>query len=318
MLQFVVVALAFKRFLVLTTQHSGSSWLTDELTAQDGVECERELLVAWDEARLQRSTPTNLNHRGALSGVPGWEEWVAGAEAAFERVHRNAALRRGPNATIRAIGFKLMYSQIWDSRPPRSAAPPSTWGENARFFAWLRARKIHVLHLVRGATLLRNSDLNGERRAAAGLATKGGGSVQNLTTLSMLQTAYKPRTYRPDELVRTVRALEEPVLYWRQRLESANVSYRGVLYESLLGASRALAFQSAVTYINGPPDARLLDAREEVANGVKMNLRIHPPTCDERIENWSTLKFALPGDSLTFMGCELLSSLAREGSLFGS
>ena len=126
-----------------------------------------------------------------------------------------------------------------------------------------------------------------------------------------------PRRYEPSKLVHAVQTLEEPSLYWRDLLAQAGAKHHEVLYESLHGASRAQAFQSAVTYIGGPPHARLREAHKEMASGSKQNLtlRVHPITCEERIQDWSKLKLLLKSDSLTLMTCELLASLARNQSI---
>lgn len=303
-----------QRFLVLTTQHSGSSWLTDQLNAQPGVTCLRELLEDLDYNRL----PRNDSHVLA----PSWTEWQARAEAAFQRTH--AAHSKSAGERPVAIGFKLMYSQIWDSRSHLTkGTKPDSWGRNARFVAWLRAHNIRVLHLVRGATLLRDNDLHEEKRDAARLAAAGAAvgrrraeSVQSLEELSLLQAVFRPMRYSAKELTRAVATMEAPVLYWRELLAATSTDHHVLLYESLLGASRGPSFASAVAYVGGPRDARLFDAREAVANGSKVNLRVHPMTCEERIESWGELKFLLPGDGLTFMSCELLASLARDGSLW--
>ena len=133
-------------------------------------------------------------------------------------------------------------------------------------------------------------------------------------TLTLDHPHPHPRRYEPSKLVRAVQTLEEPSLYWRDLLAQAGAKHHKVLYESLLGASRAQAFQSAVTYIGGPPHARLREAHKEMASGSKQNLtlRVHPITCEERIQDWSKLKLLLKSDSLTLMTCELLASLARK------
>ena len=53
-----------------------------------------------------------------------------------------------------------------------------------------------------------------------------------------------------------------------------------------------------------------------MARGSKQNLtlRVHPITCEERIQDWSKLKLLLKSDSLTLTTCELLASLARNQS----
>ena len=85
-----------QRFLVLTTQHSGSSWLTDELDAQPGVACRRELLIDLDEHRLQR--------KGNSLIAPTWEEWVARAEAEMLVETHGNVRPGGPSYLVAAAG----------------------------------------------------------------------------------------------------------------------------------------------------------------------------------------------------------------------
>ena len=57
---------------------------------------------------------------------------MARADAAFERVHEEevVTLKRMPRNRTDAVGFKLMYSQIWDSRPLTKKAPPTPTNPN--------------------------------------------------------------------------------------------------------------------------------------------------------------------------------------------
>jgi len=106
----VLLAGHTQRFLVLTMQHSGSTLFDVELNAQRGVACAGELLRDLDEHLL----PRNGSHQVQ---APPWEEWVARADAAFERVHEEevVTLKSMPRNRTDAVGFKLMYSQIWDN-----------------------------------------------------------------------------------------------------------------------------------------------------------------------------------------------------------
>ena len=191
-------------------------------------------------------------------------------------------------------------------------------GKNARFLAWLRERNIRVVHLVRGATMLRSNDLSkeqGRAKSQHGKRKRALTSVHDLTTLSALQEVFKPQKYSRKQLASTVHQMEAGMLYWRRLLDESATDHHVLLYESLLGPSRDAYFEKAVTYLGGHRGAALFDSREAVANGTRANLRVHPSTCEERIKDWNEIKLVLPGDSLTLMSCELLASFARAESL---
>lgn len=123
------------RFVLLSTQRSGTSWLMERLAAHPEVGAYGELL---------------------LGGREGWPEWPPGAsDRPFYQTYlteRDAGARRRehrhlfsyldylyePRRGFRAIGFKLMYNE---------ATP------YPELLVYLKARGVRVLHLARSNLL---------------------------------------------------------------------------------------------------------------------------------------------------------------------
>ena len=56
-----------------------------------------------------------------------------------------------------------------------------------------RVCDVHVLHLVRGAAILRDNELRAERSAASLKMGDDAAHVHDLSTLAKLQAVFKPR-----------------------------------------------------------------------------------------------------------------------------
>lgn len=264
-------------FLILTTQHSGSDWFSEQLNARSDIACDLESLIELDRMRLKEP--------------PTWGDWQQQCMEALEEARSKAASRKH----AAAAGFKLMYSQVRH--------------DPYNFTSWLVEKNISVLHLVREASLLR---LNDVRHEAARVAQVGRSlySVKNSSMIQELRTAFAPRAYTPASIRGVVHNLEKPVLMWRGLLhESHRLHHHEVHYERLLSVSTAAEeFSAALSFLGASPeDAHPIIATDE--NGISM--RIHPPTCDQRITNWSQLKSAING-TMTYRACEFLAGQATQ------
>jgi hypothetical protein len=111
-----------KRGVVLTSQCSGSSWLTSTLSSVPGVHWADEPLMDYS---LNTTKWSNV----------GWKEYRRDLESSFPVTEET----RGENITW--TGFKLMYNQI----------PQHLFGQVA---AWLNQNHIFVIHLRRRCAAL--------------------------------------------------------------------------------------------------------------------------------------------------------------------
>jgi len=121
-----------RRYILLTTQRSGSTWFCDILNHQEDIACggcpnikkkgyESELMLKYSFA----DTP-NVK----------FSDYVTDLERAFdEACCKGSAL---------SIGFKLMYNQI-----------PPQFLEDGKLESYLREHNVSIIHLVREAKILR-------------------------------------------------------------------------------------------------------------------------------------------------------------------
>eukprot|EP00814_Leptocylindrus_danicus_P019949 CAMPEP_0116014484 /NCGR_PEP_ID=MMETSP0321-20121206/6297_1 /TAXON_ID=163516 /ORGANISM="Leptocylindrus danicus var. danicus, Strain B650" /LENGTH=335 /DNA_ID=CAMNT_0003484129 /DNA_START=224 /DNA_END=1228 /DNA_ORIENTATION=- len=123
-----------KRYLLLTTQKSGSTWFCSVLHQQNGISCggrpsryntpSSELLIKY----------SIMSRRGNIQNVT-WPKFQADLDDAFAEVCEfNPAT---------SIGFKVMYDQI-----------PPQFIRNGNFEKYLKDNQVQIIHLVREAKIL--------------------------------------------------------------------------------------------------------------------------------------------------------------------
>ena len=124
------------KFLVFTTQRSGSTWFCEALGRQREVYCPEmsELLI-----EFSRKPYRNVSADSA-------EEWTRAVDAAFARVC-SSAKQQGKQIA----GFKLMYDQVKGPfQRMDNVTLPDAWFKN-----YLLKSQIRIIHLVREAVILR-------------------------------------------------------------------------------------------------------------------------------------------------------------------
>ena len=109
------------RFLLLSSQRSGSTWTCQVLDSQPGLTCG----VRSGKSASGANSEMLMKYSAAYPGDGvSWEAWEADAERAFDALRREACSGKGGG-----IGFKLMRDQI-----PRLLVP--------RFLDWLAERRV--------------------------------------------------------------------------------------------------------------------------------------------------------------------------------
>jgi LPS sulfotransferase NodH len=191
------------RFVVLSTQRSGSTWVVDMLTSHPRVVAYSELFMHGGEGTPKWSREQDL---------PYWQTYVR--ERGAGRIARPYALwqylgeafRERPG--IDAVGFKLMYSQLTRISKPLM---PALWLKRAR-----------IIHLIRRNAL--DVVLSKEAGAARGgkLHAREGHEVERVRV--RLQTK---------DLLRRMTLHERAVEGARVRFKRVGLPYREVVYEDL-------------------------------------------------------------------------------------
>lgn len=211
------------RFVVLSTQRSGSTWVVDMLTSHPRVVAYSELFMHGGDG---------VPKWGREQDLPYWQTFIR--EQSGGRVARpywlwhylGRAFEERPG--IDAIGFKLMYSQL-----TRIAKPlmPALW-----------LRRVRIVHLMRRNSLdVVLSKEAGEARRGV-LHAREGQSVESVRI--KLRTA---------DLLERMTAHERAIEGARVRFKRVGIPYREVIYEDLV-ADEEPGFASLFRFLAVEPE----------------------------------------------------------------
>ena len=210
------------RFVVLSTQRSGSTWVVDMLTSHPRVVAYSELFMHGGEG---------VPKWGREQDLPYWQTFIR--EQGGGRIARpywlwrylGQAFEERPG--VEAIGFKLMYSQL-----TRIAKPlmPALW-----------LRRVRIVHLIRRNALdVVLSKEAGEARRGVLHAREG----QPLESVRInLQTA---------DLLQRMTAHERAIEGARVRFKRVGIPYQEVVYEDLV-ADEEGGFASLFRFLGVEP-----------------------------------------------------------------
>ena len=192
------------RFVVLSTQRSGSTWVVDMLTSHPRV-------VAYSELFMHggKGTP----RWGQEKDLAYWQTYIAdksgGRLARPVHLWRYLGQARAERPGVDAIGFKLMYSQLTRVAKPLTPA------------LWLK--RVRVIHLIRRNALdVVLSREAGEARRGV-LHAREGQPVESVRV--RLGT---------DDLLQRLTAHEQQVEGARTRFKRVGIPYTEVIYEDLV------------------------------------------------------------------------------------
>jgi len=193
------------RFIVLSTQRSGSTWVVDMLSSHPRVVAYSELLMHGGQGRPKW---------GGEQGLVYWPTFLEEKGSPRSRLGRAFWLWRylgqvyAQRPDIDAAGFKLMYSQLQVSRP---------------LVPFLVLRRVRVIHLIR-----RNA-LDVVLSKEAGAARQGVLHARSGQTLEAVRIRL-----RTDDLLERMTAHEREVESARSRFQRIGLPYCEVVYEDLV------------------------------------------------------------------------------------
>jgi LPS sulfotransferase NodH len=190
------------KYVVLTRQRCGSSWVMEVLNRQNGSEAFGELFLG-----RPRSRPELFSNE-----YPRFVEWNSGS-----RLPRRMLVFRycdGLYARPGAVGFKLMYSQL------------ASFPELLLYF---KARRIQIIHLVRDDL---DVVISGAVLAASGVAHIREGDEP---------VRIEPITLDPKKVVQRIRKLRSRRSILRTLLSLLKMPIAEFSYESLVSNPSSVA-----------------------------------------------------------------------------
>lgn len=267
-----------QKYILLTTQRSGSTWVCELLDTQRGVTCgfhgASEMLIQY--SRILKNRTIGL----------AWETYENDFLAAMQAV-LSAALdgqKSKPTSHI-AVGFKLMYNQI-----------PYEFIEN--FIALLHAEKIVVLHLDRAATVMTLASSYNFFNQHSSL---GKMHSTNASEIQLFRnTTRMPWTSRTIE---TIVSKEKEKAAWERtlRLSDQAIPVHYFIYEVLIWTKK-IQIKQVMSFLMPEVHLELEDILENTTR-----LQLHEPLCSERIEDYASLReHPIYRDTYSAFACKLL------------
>ena len=268
------------KFLVLTTQRSGSTWFCEALGHQTEVHCpplEGEMLIQYSFKSFENVSI---------------EEWTRAADEAFNRVCREAE-QQGKDIA----GFKLMYDQVKGPfRTLNGAKLPEQW-----FFDYLVKHRVRIVHLVREAAILHlASDFHTHVNSQ---------TLQFADTFASHHTAdkkdaearkkVKKMRFRRSDLPRLKR-LEKEHRQWLLLLKATGLPYQYLSYEDLMSFRRDTVVHMVLQFLG----VKNMISYPRLQGSL---LRTHKSYCEDRIADWDQVKPLLNG-TMSLRACNMLSA----------
>jgi len=244
------------RFVLLSTQRSGSTWVVDTLNSHPRVVAYSELFMHGSEGRPKW---------GGERGLVYWRTFLEEKGSPRSRLVRAYWLWRylgrayASQPGVDAAGFKLMYSQLRVSRP---------------LLPVLVLRRVRIIHLIR-------------RNALDILLSKEAGAARGGTLHARSTDAVQTVQLRlPTEgLLERIASHEREVARARARFSRLGLAYREVAYEDLV-RDEEREFASLFGFLRVGP------ANGAVSSSLR---KVNPTSHEELIENYDEVRTALEG-----------------------
>lgn len=123
-----------KKFILLSTQRSGSSWVIDLLNSHPEIRAMSELFLGYE-------TESGRPRWAGDTNILMWIPYTAKHRQFFHRIARYGLYFKYLNEEVfyprpgyRAIGFKLMYDQM---------------RQHSMLFAYIKSHRVAIVHLIR-------------------------------------------------------------------------------------------------------------------------------------------------------------------------
>eukprot|EP00040_Diaphanoeca_grandis_P040107 m.261274 g.261274 ORF g.261274 m.261274 type:complete len:327 (-) comp41789_c0_seq1:132-1112(-) len=277
-------------FILLTTQRSGSSWVSRDVLPSQTHHCAGEMLLSFGK--------NNQN----VSKDMSWENFLRGVNCGYLKAHKlwKDRLRDSYNEENacgfpRVMGFKLMYNQI----------PAHLRG---KFFSWIAAYGIKVLHLCRKASLL---------VYASQTASRSGGGYHNLFKSEVVVDVQQTDTREQvAQIITRLRQIEQQQSTWHFYLVTHRVTNLHVWYEDLMYDDTSR--ESVYTFLDGSgvSSKNVVSVfRESIQNCTIAMVNntyslLHSSKCSDRVSNYTFILSAMQNHYLrTEEACTFLESV---------
>lgn len=287
--QLLLSSSSCQRYILLTTQRSGSTWTCTLFDLQNEVTCGgkqfNEELGRESEIMSKKYSRMSFERIESVT----WSQYEKDLTAAIQTsINVNDLCHPSSSSTIAAAaGFKLMYSQV-----------PPQFIKSGQIFDYFEKNDIAIIHLVREAKIL---------KIASGKQSVGMPGGQPHTTddsvVSKLRKKNEVMTWT-NRTVKAIRREEERDSIWKRLLVSKpklkyhRLVYERMLYREILSSDLA----DVLMFLNvGHQKSLNLDSRL---------LQLHSAACNGRIDRYKEFRKAIAG-TITLEACDMLDQMEK-------
>jgi LPS sulfotransferase NodH len=213
------------KFVILTDQRSGSTWLVDILNSHPEVIAFSELFIE----NTKKNKPTWAGEKDVLL----WRAYIRKSKSIFKHLRPFSCLRYlnyiyAYKQSINAIGFKLMYHQLWHC---------------PEILVYLLLKKAKVVHLIRSNIL----DVIISKEASLIR-----GSFHSINNVSQVQVKLNT-----SNLLKRLRWLDTKIKLAKRIFSCSGVPYIEVEYEKL--KSNPSSFNDILNFLGIEPGKQKLE-----------------------------------------------------------
>ncbi len=274
---------SIQKFVVFTTQRSGSTWACEILDLQTSITCgTKKINGSIRKSELLKHHPMSYS---------SWDEFETSISTSLEAVETTA--KSVPSSKPQAAGFKTMYARV-----------EPTMMESQKMIDYFVKNKVAVIHLVREAKILRIASQSTMEKDKEKLAIKKPHTI-NKSEVEMVREQSAP--FQWDETTISVIKNEERIdSEWENLLSfTPNLEYHRLIYEKMLTEdSLKEEISKILAFLN-------LDQVNEEDEQVKIDsqlLQLHKASCNGRVVNYSDFRKSIDG-TRTAAACDYLDEV---------
>lgn len=274
-----------KKYILLSTQRSGSTWTCSQISLQDGISCGGNVNKGPAEKGLGiKNTELMMKYNNQLkSHNVSWDVYEESLDKAFEISCAYAS-------SDSVVGFKLMYNQIPDVFVSSEPGP---------FGRYLQTHNVSVVHLVREAKILQLASLYSKR-------TQNNDAVKKLwhTKDKNLVEIFRNESKMPwtEGTIAKVQNFEREGMRWDTFVRSlTSVPYHYLSYEDMV-IDKEAQLANVIAFLFLPAKTNLPSVRSSTTL-----LQMHETGCAARVANYTGFtKDERVSESSTVRACDKL------------
>ena len=304
-----------QKFILLTTQRSGSTWTCNLLDLQNGVTCGGLAIIEGVGRRPELLAKYSVMGEKKREEVQ-WSEYerdlsnslynatIADSCGGVNEIgDRSIIMPSSPSKKMNSIaaGFKLMYDQI-----------PSQFITNGQFTKYLVKQNIAIIHLIREAKILRLASLKNTKEQL----TKLNGTPHTINETLANELRHVDLIQWDEKVIEKLREEEDYDEFWKKlMIFTPHLKYYQFNYEKMLLEDDLKDELRQVLTFLFEKRIEKNDDWTELTTSFNLHsklLQLHETTCSGRVSDYDKFQKRVAG-TRTGAACIMLDEIFAEG-----